>query len=195
MGIFPCAVAVGIPSSGREATGGPDIPESISTPKFHFVPRASTVSRRLHCSPGGFLRTYLHSSKPCFVPTRCSSDEASRSHQQPLIHLFVSLAVRTSWSGINANTDSPNMHKCDTCGVPSEYWNGVAPSGRTVNLESTNPAYRTANGMDGEIAESCMLLMTKRECECLSVCVHVFRQLNLEPTRALVSLCQDCDSD
>ena len=38
--------------------------------------------------------------------TRCS-DEASRPHQQPLIHLFVSLAARTSWSGINANTDSP----------------------------------------------------------------------------------------
>ena len=33
---------------------GPSIPESISTSKFHYVPRASTVSRRLHCSPGGF---------------------------------------------------------------------------------------------------------------------------------------------
>ena len=54
------AVAVGISSSGREVTGGPDTPESISTSKFHFVPRASTVSRRLHCSPGGFLRTDLH---------------------------------------------------------------------------------------------------------------------------------------
>ena len=65
-------------------------------------------------------------------------------HQQPLIHLFVSLAARTSWSGINANTDSPNMHQGDTYGVPSKYWNGVLPSGRTVNLESTKPAYRTA---------------------------------------------------
>ena len=64
--------------------------------KFHFVPRASTVSRRLHCSPGGFLRTGLHLSKPCFVPTRCSSDDAPRPHQQPLIHLFVSLAARES---------------------------------------------------------------------------------------------------
>ena len=63
--------------------------------KFHFVPRASTVSRRLHCCPGGFLRTDLHLSKACFVPTRCSSDDASRPHQQALIHLFVSLAART----------------------------------------------------------------------------------------------------
>ena len=92
---LPCRHC-GISSSGREVTGGADIPESISTSKFHFVPRASTVSRRLHCSPGGFLRTDLHSSKPCFVPTRCSSDDASRPHQQPLIHLFVSwlLALR-----------------------------------------------------------------------------------------------------
>ena len=96
MGISIGAVAVGIPSSGREVTGGPDVPESISTSKFHFVPRATTVSRRLHCSPGGFLRTDLHLNKPCVVPTRCSSDDASRSHQQPLIHLFVSLAARTS---------------------------------------------------------------------------------------------------
>ena len=113
VGISLCAVAVGISSSGREVTGGPDIPESISTSKFHFVPRASTVSRRLHCSPGGFLRTDLHFSKPCFVANRCSSNDASRLHQQ-LIQLFVSLAARTSWSGINANTDSPNMHKGDT---------------------------------------------------------------------------------
>ena len=140
MGISSCAVAAGTTSSGREAIGGPDIPESISTSKFHFFPRASTVSRRLHCSPGGFLRTDLHLSKPCFVTTRCSSDDASRLHQQPLIHLFVSLAARTSWSGINANTDSQNMRKGDTYGVPSKCWNGVLPSGRTVNLESTNPA-------------------------------------------------------
>ena len=96
VGISIGAVAVGIPSSGREVTGGPDTPESVSTSKFHFVPRASTVSRRSHCSPGGILRTDLHLSKPCFVPTRCSSDDASRPHQQQLIHLFVSLAARTS---------------------------------------------------------------------------------------------------
>ena len=90
------AVAVGIPSSRLGSRIGPGIPESISTSKFHFVPRASIVSRRLHCSPGGFLRTDLRLSKPCFVPTRCSSDDASRPHQQPLIHLFVSLAARTS---------------------------------------------------------------------------------------------------
>ena len=106
MGISIGAIAVGIPSSRRDSRGGPGIPESMSTSKFHFVPRASIVSRRFHCSPGGFLRTYLHLSKPCFVPTRCSSDEASRPHQQPLIHLFVSLAALTSWSYINANTIS-----------------------------------------------------------------------------------------
>ena len=47
------------------------------------------------------------------------------------------------------------MHKGDTYGVPSKEWNGVLPSGRTVNLEITNPAQRIANGMAGEIAESC----------------------------------------
>ena len=75
------------------------IPVSTPTFKFHFVPRASTVSRRLHCSPGGFPRTDLHLSTPNFVPTRCSYDDASRRHQQPLIHLFVSLAARTSCRG------------------------------------------------------------------------------------------------
>ena len=54
----------------REPTGGPDISESISTSKLDFVPRASTVSRRLHCSPVGFLRTDLHLSKPRFVPSQ-----------------------------------------------------------------------------------------------------------------------------
>ena len=96
VGISVGPVAVGIPSSRRGSRVGPGIPESISTSKFHFVPRASIVSRRLHCSLGGFLRNDLHWSKPCFVPTRCSSDDASRPHQEPLIHLFVSLAARTS---------------------------------------------------------------------------------------------------
>ena len=43
-----------------------------------------------------FSRTDLHLSKPCFVPTKCSSDDASRPPQQLLIHLFLSLAARTS---------------------------------------------------------------------------------------------------
>ena len=30
------------------------------------------------------------------------------------------------------------MHKGDTYGVPSKYWNGVLPSGRTVNLDQRN---------------------------------------------------------
>ena len=68
-----------------------------STSRFYFVPRASPVSTVLLV---GFLRTGLRFCKPNFVPSRCSSDEASRLHQQPLIHLFVSLAARTSWSGI-----------------------------------------------------------------------------------------------
>ena len=63
VGISIGAAAVGIPSSRRDSGVGPGIPESI-------------VSRRLHCSPGD-----LHSSKPCFVPTRCSSDDAC-PHQQ-----------------------------------------------------------------------------------------------------------------
>ena len=56
---------------------GAGTPMSTSTPKFHIVPRVSPVSRRLHCSPGDFLRTYLHLSKTAFVPTACSSDRAS----------------------------------------------------------------------------------------------------------------------
>ena len=50
------------------------------------------------------------------------------------------LAARNSLSRINANTDSPNMHRGETYGVPSKYWNGVLPSGRTVNLDSRNRA-------------------------------------------------------
>ena len=137
VGISRCTVADGISSSQRDSRGGPGIPVCIPTSKFHFVPRAPTVSRRLHCSPRGFLRTDLHLSTPNFVPTRCSSDDASRFHQQPL---FVSLAALTSLSWIFANTDSPNMHKGETYGVPSKYWNGVLPSGRTVNQVNTNPA-------------------------------------------------------
>ena len=143
-------------SSCRRDASGASTPRSISASTFHFVPSASTVSRRLHCSPGGLLRTDSHFSKPNFAPTTCSSDEASRPHQQPLIHLFVSMATCTSWSGINANTDSPNMHKGETYGMPGKYWNGVLPSGRTLNLESTKPAQRTANGMASDIAESCV---------------------------------------
>ena len=139
MGISTSAVAVDITSSGREATSGPDIPEYTSTPKFHFVPRASTVPRRFHCSPGGFLLTYQHLRQTMLRTHQVFIGRNTRPHQQPLIHLFVSLAARTSWSGINANTDSPNMHEGAIYGVPSKYWNGVLPSGRTVNLKSTNP--------------------------------------------------------
>ena len=64
--------------------------------KIPLRPLSFDSSRRLQCSPGGFLRTDLHLSKPCFVSTKYSSDDASRHHQQPLIHLFVSLAARTS---------------------------------------------------------------------------------------------------
>ena len=60
MGISFRAVTVGTSLSGREVAGGPDITESVSTSKFHFVPQASTVSLRLHFSPGGFLLTGLH---------------------------------------------------------------------------------------------------------------------------------------
>ena len=48
------------------------------------------------------------------------------------------------------------MHESETYGVQSKYWNGGLPSGRTVNVDSTNPAKRTANGMASDIAESYM---------------------------------------
>ena len=51
VGISIGAVAVGIPSSRRRSRVRLGAPESISTLKFHFVPRASIVSRRVHCSP------------------------------------------------------------------------------------------------------------------------------------------------
>ena len=41
VGISISAGAVGIPSSRRGSRVGPGIPESISTSKLHFVPRAS----------------------------------------------------------------------------------------------------------------------------------------------------------
>ena len=168
-GISIGAVAVGIPSSRRDSRVGPDIPESISTSKFHFVPRASIVSRRLHCSPGGFLRTDLHFCKPCFVSTRCSSDDASRPHQQPLIHLFVILAARTSWSGIKANTDSTNM---------SKYWNGVLPSGRT--LASTRPGFRM----------SCQMAASKN----WNIFTQILRPLSFKDSLIvwIVMLCVNC---
>ena len=72
VGIFIGVVAFGIPSSRRGCRVDPGIPESISTWKFHFVPRASIDPSRLHCSPGGFLRTDLHSGNTCFVSSRCS---------------------------------------------------------------------------------------------------------------------------
>ena len=46
----------------------------------HSFRDGSTVLQVLVCE------TDLKFSKPNFVPTRCSSDRASRSHQQPLIH-------------------------------------------------------------------------------------------------------------
>ena len=142
----------------RDSRSSLGVPVSISTSKFHFVPRASTVSRQLRCCPGRFLRTDLHLGKPCFAPTKCSSDEASRHHQQPLIHLFVSLIARTSWSGINANTDSPNFHNNETYGVPSKYWNGVLPSGRTVNLREQIQRNELQMDWQVKIAESCVLV-------------------------------------
>ena len=51
--------------------------------------------------------------------TRCSSHEVSDPHQQPLIHQFASLAALTSWSGIIAKTDSPNMLKGETYAAPN----------------------------------------------------------------------------
>ena len=44
VGISIGAAAVDIPSSRRGSRVGPGIPESISTSKFHFAPRASIVS-------------------------------------------------------------------------------------------------------------------------------------------------------
>ena len=52
VGISHGVVAVGIPSSGREATGGPDIPESISTSKIPLRPSSldgSTVLQEVFC--------------------------------------------------------------------------------------------------------------------------------------------------
>ena len=81
MGIPIVAFAVGIPSSRRGSRGGLGIPESI-----HFyvkIPLRPSNFDRSTSAPllsQCFLRTDLHLSKPCFVSTRCSSDDASRLH-------------------------------------------------------------------------------------------------------------------
>ena len=54
---------VGI-SSCRLVSNGAGTPVSISASKFHFVPRPSIVSRRLHCFPAGLLRTDLQTKLP-----------------------------------------------------------------------------------------------------------------------------------
>ena len=105
--------------------------------KFYIVPRASPVLRRLHRTPGGFLRTYLHFSKPIFGPTRCSCDKASRTHQQPLI--VRELGCPHFVVGDQTKIDSPNTHKAVAYGAPDRYWNGVLPLGLTVKLVGTNP--------------------------------------------------------
>ena len=112
------------------------IPSSTPMPKFHFVPRASTVSRRLHCSPGGFLRTDLHLSTTNLVPTRIRLAPTS-SH---ILICSMSLAALTSRSRIIAKTGSTIRHKGETCEVQTNYSKGVPPSNRTVNLVSPNPA-------------------------------------------------------
>ena len=101
-------------------------------PHQNSTPRASPVSRRLHCSPDAFLWTDLRSSNPNFVPTKCSPDKASRLHQQPLIRLFVTLTALSSWSGITLNIDSPNTHKADARGAPKRNLDGVLPQDLTV---------------------------------------------------------------
>ena len=115
-------------------------PESISTSKLHFAPRASIVTRRLHCSPGGFLRTDLHLSKPCFVPTRCSSGRCISSppgttdppvRQFGCVHCVI---------GNQSKYRFTNMHKGDTYGVPSKYWKGGSAVGSHCESERTNPA-------------------------------------------------------
>ena len=139
MGISIGAVAVGIHSSGRDSRGGPDIPESISTSEFHFVPRASIVSRRLHYSPGGFLRTDLHLKQTMLRPHQVFNRRRVSFPPATTDPSVRQLGCSHFMIGDQRETDSPNMHKGDTYGVPSKYWNGVLPSGRTVNLESTNP--------------------------------------------------------
>ena len=62
------AVAVSIPSSRRGSTVGPGIPESISTSKINFVPRASTVSCQLQCSPGIFSASCSALKQTMFRP-------------------------------------------------------------------------------------------------------------------------------
>ena len=83
-------------------------------------------------------------------------------------------------AGINANTDTPNMHKSDTYGVPRKYWNGVLPSGRTANLEST--IQRTELQMEWQVkflklyASVRLDLSLVASCESLNVSVHCFNK-------------------
>ena len=52
------------------------------------------------------------------------------------------------------------MHKGDTYGVPSKYWNGVLSSGRTVNHERTKQIQRNDLQMERQVK----LLKVVRQC-------------------------------
>ena len=67
-----------------------------------------------------------------------------------------------------------SMPKGDTYGVPSKCWNGVLPSGRTVNFERINPALRIENGMVREIADNCTPVFASDRIVRLPVSVHCF---------------------
>ena len=60
VGISLGAIAIGIPSSGREVTGGPDIPECTSTSNSTSPLELRSFHVGSICSPQGFLRTGLH---------------------------------------------------------------------------------------------------------------------------------------
>ena len=151
---YACGSTVGF-ASGDGGSSGAGTPMSISTSKCHFVPRASPVSRRLHCSPSGFLRTVLQISKQHFVPIKCSSDKASVSPPAATDPSVRELGCSHFVAKDPSKTDAPNTHKGDAYGAPNRYWNGDLPSGVTVNLVSTNPAQRTANETAGDVAEGC----------------------------------------
>ena len=77
MGISPCVVAVDIPSLDVK----PQVVQISQSPFPHQNSISSLEPRPFHVGSIVLQVVFCElicTSKPCFVPTRCSSDEASR---------------------------------------------------------------------------------------------------------------------
>ena len=120
-----------------------DVLQTWSRYSVHFhvkIPlRASSLCTSTPLFSRLSLRTDLHLRKTCFRPHQVFVGRCISS--TPITHRSTCSFDCTHFViGNQKNTDSSNMHESDTYGIPSKYRNGILPSGRTVNLVSTNLA-------------------------------------------------------